>query len=307
VNQVTIKDLAPEGRAVLSLLLTQGRTYEQIAEVLKIDDAGVRSRAHAAADELAGDERPTPSPATRALIADYLLGQQSHSERVRTCYALAASNVDRDWARRLARGIAPLSKVPLPVIPGAGPRRQPAAKRVEPRPTPGSVPRRGTIIAALVAAGAAAAVVAIVLATSGGSSPAHPAAALPNVVRTRGTSKIPARTLHRIVLLPAGADKHAFGAGAILSQGASMLLLLQARGLQPNNHNSYGVWLFNAPGDARLLGFVSPPVGHSGTFSSGTTLPSDAVRFHSVIVTRETKANPSAPGSIVLRASLPFG
>jgi hypothetical protein len=84
-----------------------------------------------------------------------------------------------------------------------------------------------------------------------------------------------------------------------------MLLLLQARGLAPNHHNSYGVWLFNAPGDARLLGFISPPVGSSGSFSSGTPLPQDAVRFHTVIVTQETKPAPSEPGSVVLRAALP--
>ncbi len=307
MNQVTIKDLAPERRAVLSLLLTQGRTYDQIAAALKTDDAGVRARAHAAADQLAGEDGATPSQATRRLIADYLLGQQSHAERVRTCYALAASEIDRDWAMRLARAIAPLSKVPLPVIPGAAvrrARRQAEAPRVQPPPTPGRTPRRGLAAAVVLLVAVAGVAVAFVLLAGGSTRSRLPA--LPSVVKRKGSAKAPGRTLHRLVLLPAGSDKRAFGAATILSQGTSMLLLLQGRGLRPNGHNSYGVWLFNTPGDARLLGFISPPVGRGGTFSSGTTLPQDAVRFHSVIVTQETKTSPSSPGSVVLRAVLAF-
>jgi hypothetical protein len=147
-------------------------------------------------------------------------------------------------------------------------------------------------------------VVAIVLAAGGSGSTSPRPSGLPSIVRAKATGKAHGRTLSRLVLLPAGTDKRAFGAGAILSQGASMLLLLQARGLQPNHHNSYGVWLFNTPDDAQLLGFVSPPVGRDGTFSSGTPLPQDAVRFRSVIVTRETQTAPNAPGSVVLRAPL---
>jgi hypothetical protein len=82
------------------------------------------------------------------------------------------------------------------------------------------------------------------------------------------------------------------------------LLLLGAQGLAPNRHDAYAVWLFNSPTDARLLGFVSPAVGRSGTFSSSVTLPTDAPRFHSLIITIERSAQPTRPGQIVLRALL---
>jgi hypothetical protein len=137
-------------------------------------------------------------------------------------------------------------------------------------------------------------VIAIVLAVGGGGG-------------ARQTATVKGRTVDQLVLAPAGSgsgNRRAAGAGAVLSQAGTMLLLLQAHGLSPNHGNSYAVWLFNTPGDSRLLGFVSPPVGRSGKFSSGTTLPDDAVRFHSVIVTRELGRSPIAPGPVVLRAPL---
>jgi hypothetical protein len=83
-----------------------------------------------------------------------------------------------------------------------------------------------------------------------------------------------------------------------------LLLVLQARGLAPNDHDFYGVWLYNAPSDARLLGFVSPPVGADGTFSSRVSLPGNAAHFHAVIITRETTDLPRTPGPTVLRGPL---
>jgi hypothetical protein len=113
----SLKDLAADQRAVLALVLTQGRTYEEIARLSGSHEAAVRQRAHAAAAQLAGGGDQEPNAETRALIVDYLLGVQTHPERVRTCYVLAGSPTDREWAMRLARSLAPLSTVPLPVIP----------------------------------------------------------------------------------------------------------------------------------------------------------------------------------------------
>jgi hypothetical protein len=107
------------------------------------------------------------------------------------------------------------------------------------------------------------------------------------------------------VLSPVGSDPTAVGVAAIVRQKKGLLLLLlQGRGLAPNVHNSYAVWLFNTPTDSRLLGFVSPAVGAAGTFSSGTTLPDDAVRFRELIVTLETTSRPATPGQEVLQTRL---
>jgi hypothetical protein len=134
-----------------------------------------------------------------------------------------------------------------------------------------------------------AATVVLVVALSGGGTAAkhHPG------------------TIRKLVLRPAGSNRSALGAADLVRQrNGDVLLLLQARGLKPNHGNQYAVWLFNAPGDARLLGFVSPSVGSSGTFSSGVQLPGDAIRFHALIVTLERGSQPATPGPIVLRTPL---
>jgi Sigma-70, region 4 len=51
-----LKDLPPDLRATLSLLVDRGKSYTQIAELLGIPEAAVRDRAHAALDMLADGE-----------------------------------------------------------------------------------------------------------------------------------------------------------------------------------------------------------------------------------------------------------
>jgi hypothetical protein len=64
------------------------------------------------------------------------------------------------------------------------------------------------------------------------------------------------------------------------------------------------VWLYNSPGDAQLLGFVSPGVGKARRLSTVGRLPANASHFKKMLVTLETRANPMTPGQIVLRGSL---
>ncbi len=131
----TIGDLTAEERALLSLVLGHGRTYGELAACLHTDQNVLRRRTRAAADHLVGCDEPLGAD-DRQQIVDYLLWQQSHRERVRTCSALADSPLKREWAMDLAGALAPLSEVPLPVIPGSNlPVWQPASGEiVEARP-----------------------------------------------------------------------------------------------------------------------------------------------------------------------------
>src|ERR671915_92066 len=70
--------LAPDQRAVLELLLRQGRDYAELSELLGLPESGVRARAHAALAALAPD-RVAPVGEDGA-VADWILGQQDDEE-----------------------------------------------------------------------------------------------------------------------------------------------------------------------------------------------------------------------------------
>ncbi len=116
--QTRIGELAAEDRALLSLVLQHGRTYDELAASLHTDRNTLRRRTLAVADRLVASDQAPPAD-ERQQTVDYLLWQQTHRERVRTCSALADSPLKREWAMDLAGALAPLSEVPLPAIPGS--------------------------------------------------------------------------------------------------------------------------------------------------------------------------------------------
>jgi hypothetical protein len=120
----SLENLPPDQRAVLELVLKQGRGYDDIARLLSVDRAGVRERALAAFDALGPQTRVPPE--RRALITDYLLGQLPPRVTDDTRERLGQSASERAWARVLASELAPLSAKPLPEIPVDGGGREPA-------------------------------------------------------------------------------------------------------------------------------------------------------------------------------------
>lgn len=110
--------LAPDQQAVLSLLVSQGRTYAQVASLIGIDPAAVRARAQRALLVLAG---PAPADLDRAEIeraGDYVIGQLSEGERIEVLAMLIDDPRCRAWARRLVGELAPFaSGAPLPRVP----------------------------------------------------------------------------------------------------------------------------------------------------------------------------------------------
>ena len=71
-----LDDLSPDQRAVVQLLLQQGKRYDELATLLRIEPAAVRARAEAALAELGRAAGATEPPeAQRAVLADWLLGQ----------------------------------------------------------------------------------------------------------------------------------------------------------------------------------------------------------------------------------------
>jgi hypothetical protein len=112
-----LEPLAPDQRAVVSLVLQQGRSYDEIASMLGIAPDAVRARAHAGLAALAPANGLPPE--ITGPIADYLLGQQPPRDAEATRGLLAESAPARGWAAGVADQLAPVSPNPLPEVPGA--------------------------------------------------------------------------------------------------------------------------------------------------------------------------------------------
>lgn len=129
-----LESLPPDQRAVLQLILRQGRSYDDLAGLLKISPDAVQARAHAGMTALAGEALPDE---TRGLVTDYLLGQLGVSERARARSELGGSEPARAWAREAEAALGPLGGDALPEIP------EPEPAPEEPAPAPPAPRRRG--------------------------------------------------------------------------------------------------------------------------------------------------------------------
>jgi hypothetical protein len=128
-----LDDLPPDQRAVLLLLVQQGKSHAEIAELLGIPERAVRDRAHAGLDALAGSTGATPA---------------------------SASPVDAPASQPTARRSATSRPTPSAVqSPSRGPRT--------PSSRPGASRRAGAL---LLVALIAAVVIVVVLVTGGDSS-----------------------------------------------------------------------------------------------------------------------------------------
>lgn len=158
--------IAPDQRAVLQLVLQRGRSYAQIAELLKISEDAVRARAHAG---LAGLAPQVELPADKiAAISDFLLEQQNGKPRQATRRMLRTSEPAHEWATTVSAALADVAGDALPGIPArkddtaaavaepeaaAGVAAAPDAKTdEEPAPSPRPRPRRAAPAATAAAA-----------------------------------------------------------------------------------------------------------------------------------------------------------
>jgi hypothetical protein len=330
-----LDDLPPDQRAALSLLLSQGKAYVEVAELLHIGERTVHDRAHAALAMLAPREARELTPERRVEIGDYLLGQSAGlAERLRARSLLDDSPAARAWATAVAAELEPLASGPLPEVPdqpgpAEGASASPAQAPEEPPPPPrvpvgaarsggSDRPSRpsgaraaqlpssrvgGAIVLALIAA----VVVVVVLLTSGGSAHNHArsngASASATSATSSGSSTTPrASETKRLTLTSPDPTSKSLGVAAVLQEGSTYAFYLAAERLPPSHGFFYAVWLYNSPSSFEALS-KSPPVGSNGRLQGGSLLPSNAANYHQMIVTRETSERPTTPGPIVLRGS----
>lgn len=131
--------LAPDQRAVVQLVLQQGRSYDDLAGLLGISEDAVRDRARAGLSLLAGT---AATPARAGDIVDFLLGQQPVSQREATRELLAGDEEAREWAETIADELDDVAGDELPDIP-SGPSTPAAAAPatpLAPEPSAATVP-----------------------------------------------------------------------------------------------------------------------------------------------------------------------
>jgi len=302
-----IDELPPDQRAALQLLLKQGRSYDDIAGMLRIEPDAVRERARAALDAL-GPEDVGLTLERQDEIADYLLGQQPASQRAATREFLEGSAAGRAWARVVATELRPLAGDALPEIPAEAAEVDEAFDALQARTEHReNVQRSSKLGGILLIAGVAIALVVgiIFLVSDGGDDDGGDA----NATATTATTQAPAPQVEATIELqrPEGAGGNAEGAAQVARQGGQRAVALVAQGLPAANRNRfYAIWLYSSPENAQFLGFPDPqPTGRRGRIETGFALPGNANRFERLIVTRETQERPRRPGTIVLSGELP--
>jgi hypothetical protein len=313
-----LEPLAPDQRAVVALVLQQGRSYDEIAALLGIPVDAVRARAQAGLAALApGNGLPGEITAP---LADYLLGQQPAADAESTRGLLAESAPARAWASDVAGRLAAVAKSPLPEIPAGepvpAPRKRvakratddeaspaptmenaspasadsPAAPPPGPRPRPvreagdddGAPAPASSKLGGVLLIAAVIAVVGVVLfvVLRGGDDNAPSASSdTPAATATPTATPTAQPQVADEIRLRAVSGGKAKGTMTVYLQGEQLLFALQGEDLPASTDNAaYAVWL-TGPGDkARRLGFTNP-VGTDGKLGIQGPSEKDVANF----------------------------
>jgi hypothetical protein len=304
--------LPADQKAVLQLVLRQGRTYDEIAGLLKISPEAVRDRALSALDALGPQDLEGLEADRQDDVGDYLLGQQSASERAGTRTFLESSAPARTWGRTVSgelRGAGVDAELPeIPADPqevdeafGALDARQRARAEQERSSRLGGVlllTGLGIIVALALL---------IVFGAFGGddNKSSGDSAAVTSATSTTTQTTTGAQVEAQINLTrPAGASGKALGVANIVSQDGQRAIAVVGQDLAPSGH--YVLWLRN--GDkVKFLGFFPVVQGKgksAGRLQGLVGAPSDLTAYKEMLVTREASSTPKQPTQIVLQGSL---
>src|SRR3954454_5142191 len=131
----TFDQLPAEQRAIIELVVTRGRSYDALADVLQVPATRVRELALDALVELSPVTAERVDPQWRSQVADYVLGQQTGAESTATRAHLKRSEPARTWALSLLDALAELyANGDRPTIPDASETGDGSAAAVVERP-----------------------------------------------------------------------------------------------------------------------------------------------------------------------------
>lgn len=311
-------DLPADQKAVLQLVLRQGRTYAEIAGLLKISEAAVQNRALTALDAI-GPASADLDDDRQDEIGDYLLGQQSASERAATRELLEDSQAGRDWARQVASDLRAAGvATDLPEIPADPAEVDEAFDALHARREARVQQQRNSrlggvliIVAVLLVVVGGVLVATGVIGGDDDKSTADDSPAQTQTTADAGSSTAPAGTSttgatveKQYNLTPPDGGNKPLGVANLVSQGGKRALAVVGQDLPASGH--YVLWLRNG-GKVKFLGFFPVVTGSGsakGRLQGLVEAPGDFSTYKEMLVTREASSTPKAPTTIVLKGSL---
>jgi hypothetical protein len=330
--------LPADQRTVLQLVLRQGRSYDAIAQALRLDPAAVRRRAHAG---LAGLVPPDGvAIRDRGRVADWLLGQHEDG----AADLVAQEGPARRWAAALRDELEPVATAGLPALPDAPADADPApdatttaAAAATPGPTAPAAPttaasspdapapaaggrrpasRRG---GALLLAGLAlftvivAVVVGLISGGDDGDEPGTTSASTSTASSTSSSSSsgtADARVLAQVNLTaPKGAPApRALGVVQVVEIQGKKAINAIVQGLPaPTKQAGFGIWLLG-DGGRRWLGYFRNADQQGRLVAQGQLDQGlDITKYRRVLITRETAEPPKQPGTTYLSGAVDTG
>ncbi|MBI5106499.1 MAG: hypothetical protein HZB46_16195 [Solirubrobacterales bacterium] len=301
-------DLPADQKAVLQLVLRQGRTYEEIAGLLRISPEAVRDRALNALDALGPDDAAGLPDEREDEIGDYLLSQQTASRRAATREYLEGSPDARAWARAVSNELRELAGDDLPEIPAEQAEVDEAFDALEARKAARVEREKSSRIGGvLLLAGLVLAIVAGVLALTGafdGGDDNGDKAASTSTAQTQTATGGQTQVDAQINLTPPDQGSKALGVANIVRQDNQRAIAVIGQDLPASPR--YVLWLVNGS-NAKFLGFFPPVTGKGqakGRLQGLVAAPDDIGNYKQLVVSRETNDKPSKPTTIVLRGTL---
>jgi hypothetical protein len=313
--------LPADQKSVLQLLLRQGKGYDDLSGLLRLDANEVRSRAYDALDTL-GPGAGGLSAERRHEIADWLLGQQDPEQAVATRAFVDGSTAGRVWAHGVARELEPLAGDRLPELPAEGAVTQAedeaaaAAEGEDDEDAPTAfapaaaagprVSRRGgaLLIGGALAAIAIAVVLVIVLSGGKDDKAGTTATQAANTTSTQAQPKVRAQVN---LTPPKGAPvKKAVAIVQFVDVNGQQAINAATQGLPTSKTIVYGLWFYNSRSQAKLIGGFDQ-TDNKGHLVLQGQLPKgvDIASYKDLVITREKPStNPTSPGTIYLRGTI---
>ena len=306
----TFDQLAADQRAIIEIVLRQGKSYEQIGEMLDLPPARVRELAREALGELAPTTADLVDPQWRGQVADYILGEQTGPEAQATRGHLKRSEPARIWAYSLLDALADFydagsrPEIPVGEAGGGRTRTRAAAANGDEAGSPLASPRRtrssgqlspeakSALMRRRIIAGVGGLVVLALLifgATQifGGGDDNKSSAKTPaSTTTTPSNAQGQGQVVAQAVLQPIGKSFKGTGAALVYQSGNQSLAVVRAKLPASTGKNKYVLWLYNS--DKQLAPLAADVTDKQGNFQGAAALPNGWQNYRFFDLTYQT-------------------